>query len=119
MNLFGFHRRSEILEKFGIELDMKFPTDQDSGDEDDGGDQQELVLDEDSLVPHATIKQKSGSSSTSTISAANTERAKYLAFYLLGQYQILMVAAHDLNEIVGDSDAGIEEVDDEEEEEDS
>ncbi len=94
-------RRSEIFEQFGVELDMKFPTD--SVQEQNDDEQHELVLDEESLVPHATIKQASFSSKNGT-SIADMERAKYLAFYLLSQYQILMIAAHDLNDGVGDSE---------------
>ena len=99
---------------------MKFPMDgeENNGEEDDEAQQEELILDEESFVPHATIKQKqtpsASSSALSVMSAANTERAKYLAFNLPSHYQILMVAAHDLNELVGNEDDGEEEDEDDE-----
>jgi hypothetical protein len=118
------NRSAAILERFGVELDMKFPTDDTAvtGTEDV---EQELVLDEESLIPKATIKMKvqgatsSGSDDAGNIYTANIERAKYIAFYLLGQYQIVMEAAHDLNEIVGDmNDEGDEDSDNDEDDED-
>ncbi len=92
-------------------MDMKFPMDK---DEDDEEDDDEVVLDEHSLIPEASIKVVLKSNTNQ----GNLERAKFIAYYFLGQYQILMEAANDLQTMLGgegDDAAEIPESSDQEE----
>ena len=89
---------------------MKFPTDKEEDDEED-----EVELDEATLEPEASIRviQKS------SLNSGNMERAKFIAYYFLGQYQILMEAANDLQIMLNNAEDGeVEDEEDDDEDED-